>query len=289
MRVLVLGVTGMLGSAVYRLLSEDANFHVMGTARSAHALDVFPEKARGLVLTGVDVLSEDALVEAFARTRPEVIINCVGVIKQLAAANDPLAALPLNSLFPHRLARMAGLCAARVVHISTDCVFSGRKGGYTEADVSDAEDLYGKSKFLGELADYPNAVTLRTSIIGHELGTNHALLEWFLSQSGGVKGYRKAVFSGLPTSELARVIRDHVIPRKDLHGLYHVSVDPIDKYSLLTLVSEVYRKQIEITPDDRLSIDRSLNSDRFRKETGYQPPGWRELIQGMSESRLARQ
>lgn len=285
MRVLVLGVTGMLGHDVFKVLDASPVLDVWGTLRSSAGLSHFSEKQHERMLPGVDVLDQDALTAALARVRPDVVINCVGLIKQLADANDPLVALPINALLPHRLAKLCTLGGARLIHISTDCVFSGSKGLYVESDLSDAEDLYGKSKYIGELHDQPNAVTLRTSIIGHELGSNHALLDWFLSQEGSVKGYRKAIFSGLPTVELARVIRDYVIPSRQLHGLYHVSVDPIDKYSLLTLVAEVYGKDIEIVPDDHVVIDRSLDSTLFRRASGYTPPTWRELIEQMRDQR----
>lgn len=285
MRVLVLGVTGMLGSAVYKLLAAENNFEVCGTARTADKLQGLTDQARAAVLTGIDVLDGDVLIDVLSRTRPEVIINCVGLIKQLADAEDPVRALPLNALLPHRLARLAALGGARVIHVSTDCVFSGRKGGYVETDIPDAEDVYGKSKQLGELSTYPHAVTLRTSIIGHEQGSKRALLEWFLAQEGGVQGYTRAVFSGLPTTELARVMRDHVIPVKSLQGLYHVSAAPIDKCFLLRMVARVYDKEVEIVPDDKLVIDRSLNSDRFRAATGYQPRAWIDLLRQMQASR----
>jgi dTDP-4-dehydrorhamnose reductase len=281
MRILILGITGMLGSAVFRLLAATPGVVLFGTARAAHA----PVPAGATLLAGVDVLDEEALVEALERAQPDVVINCVGLIKQLVAADDPLQALPLNALFPHRLARLAALSGTRVVHISTDCVFSGRQGGYRETDVTDAADLYGKSKQLGELVDYPHAITLRTSIIGHELHTQHALVDWFLAQQGGVRGYTKAVFSGLPTVELAHVIRDFVLPRPELAGLYHVSAEPIDKYSLLRLVADVYGKKIDIQPDAAVTIDRSLDSTRFRTATGYQPPTWPELVRRMHASR----
>lgn len=285
MRVLVLGVTGMLGHDVFKVLDASPELEVWGTLRSSAGLSHFSRKQHERMLSGVDVLDQDALTSVFARVRPDAVINCVGLIKQLSNANDPLVALPINALLPHRLARLCALGGARLIHISTDCVFSGSKGLYTESDVSDAEDLYGKSKYIGELHDQPNAITLRTSIIGHELGSNHALLEWFLSQRGSVKGYRKAIFSGLPTVELARVIRDFVIPSRQLQGLYHVSVDPIDKYNLLKLVAEVYGKEIEIVPDDNLVIDRSLDSTLFRNASGYTPPTWRELIEEMRDQR----
>lgn len=279
-QVLVLGATGMLGNAVLRFFADSPGFAVQGSARSAAALRHLPEPLRPRVVTGVDVENHDQLALLLERTRPQVIVNCVGLVKQLVEADDPLAALPINALLPHRLARLASLVGARLVHVSTDCVFAGTRGGYREADMPDAQDLYGRSKLLGEV-DYPHAVTLRTSIIGHELTTAHGLVGWFLAQQGAVKGFTKAVFSGLPTVELARVIRDHVLPRPAMHGLYHVSVAPIAKYDLLQLVAATYGKTIEIQPDDRLVIDRSLDSTRFRQETGYQPPSWPELVQAM--------
>jgi dTDP-4-dehydrorhamnose reductase len=281
-RVLVLGASGMLGNAVLRLFAGSEGFDARGTVRSPASLRQLPENLRQRLETGVDVENPDSLAGVLARVRPDVVINCVGVVKQLAEADDPLAAIPINALLPHRLARLCAVAGARLVHVSTDCVFSGARGMYTEADFPDANDLYGRSKYLGEV-DYPNAVTLRTSIIGHELASAHGLVGWFLSQQGSVKGYRRAVFSGLPTVELARVIRDHVLPRPELHGMYHVSAEPINKYELLKLVAEAYGKAIEIQPDERLVIDRSLDSRRFRELTGYTPPSWPQLVRSMRE------
>jgi len=285
MKVLVLGVTGMLGSAVFRQLSGDPRYDIWGSLRSVSGLSHFPNEFHSQLLTNVDVLDMDVLASVMERIRPDVVINCIGLIKQLSDAKDPLSALPINAMLPHRLSRLCSLVGARLIQISTDCVFSGRKGMYKESDISDAEDLYGKSKFIGELHDYPHAITLRTSIIGHEIGSSVSLIDWFLAQSGSVKGYAKAVFSGLPTVELARVIKDFVMPSPDLHGLYHVSVDPIDKLSLLKLVAEVYGKNIVIVPDDRVCIDRSLDSSRFRAATGYMPVPWPELVRYMHKHR----
>lgn len=281
MRVLVLGVTGMLGNAVLRLFAQDKQHDVWGTMRSKIGRRYFATELQSCLLTGVDVLDQDALVDIIQRIKPGAIINCVGLIKQLANANDPLSALPINAMLPHRLAKLCALAGARLIHVSTDCVFSGRKGYYKEDDLSDAEDLYGKSKFIGELHQEPHVITLRTSIIGHELNRNHALVDWFLSQDGPVKGYAKAVFSGLPTVELARVMRDYVLPAPELHGLYHVGAAPIDKLSLLKLIAETYGKKIEIIPDEQVCIDRSLDSSSFRQATGYVPPSWAELIKKM--------
>lgn len=282
MKILVLGASGMLGNAMLRTLAAAPGLVVHGTARSANVLQRFDTELAGRIVTGVDVENADALAALFADVRPAVVINCIGLVKQLAQADDPLQALPINALLPHRLARLCQLVGARLIHISTDCVFDGRKGGYLESDPSDAQDLYGRSKLLGEVTQ-PHTITLRTSIIGHELGSAHGLVGWFLAQQGTVRGYRKAIFSGLPTVELARVVRDHVLPRPDLYGLYHVAAEPINKYDLLKLVATAYGRDTAIEPDERLVIDRSLNARRFQEATGYVAPPWPTLVARMRD------
>jgi dTDP-4-dehydrorhamnose reductase len=281
-RVLILGASGMLGNAMLRTFSQSDTYEVWGTARSAGVLRHFDPSLAQRIITGIDVENVDALTTLLADVRPSAVINCIGLVKQLAQADDPLSALPINALLPHRLARLCSLVSARFVHISTDCVFNGRKGDYCESDPSDAEDLYGRSKYLGEVA-YPHAITLRTSIIGHELGSAHGLVGWFLAQEGTVKGYRKAIFSGLPTVELSRVVRDVVLPHPELSGLYHVATQPIAKYDLLQLVRDAYGKTVDIEPDDRVAIDRSLNAERFREATGYVAAPWPELVARMRD------
>lgn len=283
MRVLVLGASGMLGNAMLRVMSDQDGWSVYGTVRSPNpALKALAPK--GQLLHGIYADQPDSLVAAFIHSRPQVVINCVGLVKQLASADDPLEALPINAILPHRLASLCELAQARLVHISTDCVFSGSQGNYHESDIPDAEDLYGRSKLLGEVSNR-HTITLRTSIIGHELGRDHGLIGWFLSQQGCVKGYTEAIFSGLPTCELARVVRDYVIPNTDLHGLYHVAAEPISKHDLLQIVSRVYGKPLQIEPDDRLKINRSLDASRFKQATGYVVPAWPELIAQMHEFR----
>ncbi|PRC92708.1 dTDP-4-dehydrorhamnose reductase family protein [Solimicrobium silvestre] len=281
-KVLVLGISGMLGNAVFRLLSSNSDLMVHGTSRTSAVVKYFSDGVKEKIICGVDVESSDGLVKLFASVKPDVVINCIGLVKQLAEAKDVLSAIPINTLLPHRLAHLCAVAQARLVHISTDCVFDGQRGNYVEQDKSDAEDLYGKSKFLGEV-DYPHAITLRTSIIGHELNGAHSLVNWFLKQEGGIKGYTRAIFSGLPTVELARVINDFVLPNPQLSGLYHVSAEPISKYDLLKLISAEYGKQIDIAADDQLVLDRSLDSSRFKTATGYVPPTWSELVARMRE------
>lgn len=280
--VLVLGASGMLGHAVLRFFAGSSGITVYGSVRSGAAKALLPSAVQSNVITGIDVDNWDSLVALFARTQPDVVINCVGLVKQLAEADDPLAAIPINSLLPHRLARLCAVRGARLVHISTDCVFAGTRGMYLETDPSDAKDLYGRSKFLGEVHG-PGAVTLRTSIIGPELNSAHGLVGWFLAQTGRIRGFTHAIFSGLPTVELARVIRDFVLPDPQLQGLYHVAAAPINKYELLRLIAAAYGRTIEIAPDAALVIDRSLNAGRFRELTGYVAPDWPGLVHAMRE------
>lgn len=282
MKILVIGASGMLGNAVYRLLSTTTEHDVYGSLRSSAAIRHFPAELRERFVVGVDVDNQDSLALLFAKVRPDVVVNCVGLIKQLADANDPLQAIPINALLPHRLARLCEMVDARLIHVSTDCVFEGTRGGYLESDKPDARDLYGVSKCLGEVS-YPHTITLRTSIIGHELGSHNGLVGWFLAQSGSVKGFAKAIFSGLPTVELAQVIRDVVLPRPELSGLYHVAAQPIAKLDLLRLVADIYEKSIEIVPQSEFVIDRSLNADKFYAATGYRAPSWPELIKKMHD------
>lgn len=272
----------MLGNAVLRYFATKTAHDVVGIVRTVRSINHFPAEVRGRVAEAGDVEGVDALVRMFDSHRPTVVLNCVGLVKQLSDAKDPLAAIPINAVLPHRLARLCALVGARLVHLSTDCVFSGDKGMYVEGDLPDARDVYGRTKLLGEV-EYPHTLTLRTSIIGHELMGNHSLICWFLSQPGPVRGFTRAVFSGLPTVEIARIIDAHVLPRPELSGLYHLSAAPIDKYSLLKLVADAYGKAVTIEPDPSLVIDRSLDSTRFRDATGFEPDDWPSLVRRMRD------
>jgi dTDP-4-dehydrorhamnose reductase len=232
-------------------------------------------------IAGVDAIDFDSVARAIADVKPDVVINCIGIIKQLKVAKDPIVSLSINSLYPHRLAILCRAAGARMIHISTDCVFSGRKGLYTEDDVSDAEDLYGRTKFLGEVAG-PGCLTLRTSIIGRELHSASGLIDWFLSNRGGkIRGFRKAIYTGFTTQALATIVADVIHRHPELSGVWQVSSEPISKFDLLTLVNEVYHAGIEIEPDDTFKCDRSLNSARFRAAVNFRPPSWPEMISEM--------
>ena len=280
-RILVVGASGMLGYSLFRELAATGKHEVHGTVRaiSGSQRAYFPVK-NGSIHEGVDVhdfTSLEHVVESFS---PNVVINCVGVIKQLSASKVPIESVSINSLLPHKLAETCTRNQAKLIHFSTDCVFSGAIGAYKESDLPDATDLYGRSKLLGEV-DYGGHLTLRTSIIGHELTTSHSLIDWFLAQKVKTRGFRKAIFSGLPTVEIARILDEYVLNNSSLTGLLHLSAQPINKYDLLCLIRDVYGNQIEIEPSDELLIDRSLLSQKFRQITQYMPPSWPELVRQM--------
>jgi len=279
-KVLVIGASGMIGSTVLRVLSEKNDWEVFGSVRDGSLKRFFSATIGERLIAGVDVEHQDSLIRVLDQTRPDVVVNCAGLTKHKPEADDPLVSIPINTLMPHRLAGLCKLVGARLIHVSTDCVFSGKKGGYVEDDFADAHDVYGKSKALGEV-HYPHTITLRTSTIGHELQSKYGLLDWFLLQEGRCKGYTRAVFSGLPTVVFAQVVRDVVIPHKELSGLYHVAARPIVKFNLLKMIADVYGKTIDIVPDDKLTIDRSLDAGRFQSATGYIAPEWPELIKLM--------
>lgn len=282
MKILIIGASGMLGNAIFRLFSKMANIEVIGTLRNDSLKVFFDQSIRHSLIGGVDVNDLYQLEKVILDARPQVVINCVGVIKQLNESENPLTVIPINSLLPHRISSLCSMINARFIHLSTDCVFSGSRGQYLESDQPDARDLYGLSKFLGEVNE-SHSITLRTSIIGHELQTHNSLISWFLSQNSVVKGYKRVIFSGLPAVEIGRVILNYVLPNPGISGLYHLSSDPINKFDLLSLVATVYKKDIQILADNDIVIDRSLNSDRFRLATGYTPKPWHQLVSEMSD------
>lgn len=288
MKILVLGASGMIGSAIFRVLSNENSFEVHGSIRSKDLKRFFRDGQKKSLVICSDVLDQIQLVRLFSEIKPNVVINCIGLTKHHKEADDVLLAVPLNTALPHRLSDLCKATSARLIHISTDCIFSGSRGNYLETDDSDAADVYGKSKYLGEVVNESHAITLRTSTIGHELQSSYGLLEWFLAQEVSCSGFNRAIFSGLPNTILAEIIRDYVIPKPELHGLYHVGAAPIGKYDLLKLIATQYGKNINIVSDEKFVIDRSLNVDLFSRVTGYHAPSWPELIQSMHKSQEVR-
>lgn len=282
MNVLIIGGSGMLGHKLWQTLGR--RFDTWATLRSNQFdLGKYQIFRRDRCITSVDIGDSLAVLNAMALVRPDVVVNCVGVVKQLAAAKDPLPSIAINALFPHQLAAMCAATGARLIHVSTDCVFVGDEGLYVETDTADANDLYGRTKYLGEVGG-TRQLTLRTSIIGRELVGATGLVEWFLSNRGGkVRGFQRAIYSGLTTLALAGLIGNLIEKHAELSGVYHVSTVPIDKFALLQLIKEAYGADVEIERDTDFVIDRSLDSTRFRTETGWRPPDWADMIHEMAQ------
>ena len=289
MRILVLGGDGMLGHQL--LLSLQKHHTVCVSLRqSAEAYRDYPLFNQNNSYFNIDVRDDQPLLNILKDCKPEAVINAVGVIKQRQQAMDAMINIEINALFPHRLAKLCKITAVRMVHFSTDCVFSGRQGQYTEADLSDAKDFYGKSKYLGEVQER-HCITLRTSVIGLELARKASLIEWFLSQTGNLTGFRRAIYSGLTTIEMARVVERLLINYPTLSGVWHVaSQTPINKYDLLVELSHFLNRQdIQIKPDDSFVCDRSLIGDAFSQQTGYISPSWPVMLKELAEAVEARE
>lgn len=280
MRILILGGDGMLGHQLLRHLRERHDVRVtLKLNREVYEACRLLEPDTAFY--GVDMKQTDSLLRVLAEFRPEAVVNAVGIIKQRSEAKAVAPSLEINSLLPHRLALLCRTIEARLIHFSTDCVFSGRKGRYRETDQPDAEDLYGRTKLLGEVME-PHCVTLRTSMIGPELSRKSGLLEWFLAQRGQtVKGFTRAIFSGFPTTELARIVELVLTAVPTIHGLYHVAAQPISKYDLLTLVRDRLNFPVTIERDVTFECDRSLDASRFHQDTRYSPPAWEVMIDDM--------
>lgn len=283
-RVLVLGATGMLGHKVLQRLGS--RFEMVGAARAVDAqTEALAALTGATIIGGLDPTSQDGVAALLRKVAPDAVVNCVGVIKQREGSTEREDMIRINALFPHELARATDAMGARLIHLSTDCVFSGARGNYSEADRPDPVDAYGASKFLGEPSG-SKVLTLRTSMIGRELRGHHSLLDWFLQQTGPeVRGFVNAIFSGLTSSALADEVGRVIGELPALAGLYHVSVDPISKYDLLRRIGAAYGRSVRVVPDERLRCDRSLDSTAYRALTGFSPPAWDSMIQDLAADR----
>ncbi len=287
MRVAVFGVTGMLGTALFRRLGCDPALQVMGLMRGDPLASVVGPVARSAntCLVGNVTHPDDShLAQVVSDFAPHVMVNCIGWRRRPQSAAESVELITANCLWPHRLATLAAEIGARLIHFSSDAVFSGRRGHYREEDVPDPVDVYGVSKLLGE-PEHPGCLTVRTSLIGHAYPDGDQLVDWLLRQKGTVNGFERAVFSGLPAVETASIVRDILLPRTDMAGIWHVAAAPISKFELLRLIVERYAVDVQVVPAADRAIDRSLNASRFRDATGYCAPGWPELIDRMFEFR----
>ncbi len=282
MRLLILGSSGMLGHQLCRSLQTKHEVWVTLrrpiTDYTSHELF---DHSRTIQVN--DITDRETLDRALDQAQPEVVLNCVGIIKQLNEVKNETLTQQMNAEFPHHLAKQCETLGTRLIHFSTDCVFNGIKGNYSEDDPADATDLYGKTKHLGEVTDR-HCVTIRSSVIGHEIDSNLSLLSWFLSQHGTtIKGYTRAIYSGFTTIEMAKIVERILTQHQSLFGLWQVASEPISKYDLLKLCQAKLGWQGTIKPDDSFECDRSLNGERFKDATGYQAPTWEEMITELSQ------
>jgi dTDP-4-dehydrorhamnose reductase len=282
-KILILGISGMLGHKAFEVLNLNSKYKVFGSLRNANDIKKYFSDSKNIsnIFSNVDALNPESAFKLIEKLKPDIIINCIGVIKQLKEAKNPILSIEINSLFPHKLANYIANSKTRLIHISTDCVFSGDRGNYKEEDNSDAKDLYGKSKYLGELINYDNCITLRTSIIGPELKGKRSLLEWFLSQENPIKGFTNAIYSGFTTLELINIIESYVIKKPKKNGLYQLSSNPISKFELLKIIALTYRINCEIEPFQDFKNNKSLNSNLFKKDFGYSAKSWEQMISEM--------
>ena len=283
MRILILGGDGMLGHQLFQGLGKRHEVRVTLRHTLAHysALNLFRQAS---VYDEIDVRNLERVRHVMVDFHPDAVVNATGIVKQRNEASQRIPSIEINALVPHKLSALCQELGVRIINMSTDCVFSGRSGNYSEHDTPDAEDIYGRSKLLGEVVDAPG-ITLRTSIIGRELSRKTGLLEWFLAQKAPIKGFRNAIFSGFTTFEMSRVIEHILLHSPPRYGLYHVSSAPISKYDLLRLIRDKLGLQIEIVADETFKCDRSLDSTQFKRTYNYTPPTWDAMITELAENR----
>jgi dTDP-4-dehydrorhamnose reductase len=224
----------------------------------------------------------DTVVRAMDRVGPGVVINATGVRTLRSVNGDWSALLGVNSVFPRQLGSLCESRGTYFVHFSSDGVFSGERGNYDESCRPDATDPYGISKFLGEV-QAANALVLRLSLLGRGLAPNDSIVDWFLAQRGAVKGYRRAVFSGLPVNEVANVLQRILATQARVTGLYHLAAEPMSKSGVLNLLSSAWSHAVAIEPDDSVVLDRSLDATKLNATIGYRPPPWPRLIAEMHD------
>ena len=287
MKIVILGSNGLLGNTISKYFFEKSDYQTIGVLRNYSKLKFFNKKYHKNFLIIENILDYNETKEKLQILRPDTLINCLGITNKEKIENSRQIEniININSLLPHRLQRICSEMGTRLIHLSTDCIFSGSKGLYSENDIPDPTDIYGRSKLLGEL-DLENTLTIRKSVIGHELVSRKGLLEWFLNQNRTVKGYKNVIFSGLTVLELAKLIDKYIIPRSDLKGILNISGESISKFDLLKIISDIYNKSIEIIPNQSIKINRTLNSSKFNKLTGYRPDPWPVLIKSMYEFNL---
>jgi len=277
-KILILGANGMLGHTLFSKLSLNRDLDVYGTIRNNQSIKWFHNKDK--IYTNVYAGDINIFSFILKNLEPEYVINCIGVHRQSDAIKNPIISIKINSLVPHLFAEECEKLGCKFIHFSTDYVFNGKKGMYVEKDIPNPEEIYGKSKLLGEISNKKNSLTIRSSIIGHELGTSLSLVEWFLNQKNKVNGHKNFYTTSITTIEMANIIENYVF-YNNLNGIMHISSEPINKFDILTKISNIYNKPIEIIPDENFICNSTLDSSLFKKLTGYSAPSWDIMLNNM--------
>jgi len=284
-RVLVLGVNGLIGHTMYRKLKQEG-FEVFGTMRRAKIEFMqYDFLQADTIIDGLDVQEISNVSEVILQIQPSVVVNCIGITRRKDEISNSIQAIKINALLPHQIAKICQDMSIRMIHLSTDCVFSGDSGLYTEDSIPDASDMYGRTKAMGEVLDNPNCLTLRSSFLGTEISDRTELLEWLLSQKGRtIKGYTKAIYSGVSTVYLSSVITEILRYYPQLSGLYQIAPDtPISKYDLLCIAKNAFNIDVEIVGNDSFVSDKSLSGARLKKVMNYRVPSWHDMLQELAE------
>jgi len=284
MKIIILGCSGLLGNTITKYFLGINDFETYPIIRDSSKIKFFGKNFYKNFIEIKNVFDLSGFEKKIKPLRADIIINCLGVTNKFFSKNPNMIQnfIKINSLFPHQLYQLCSELNIRLIHFSSDCIFSGKKGSYSEFDIPDPIDIYGKSKLLGEL-DYEKCLTIRKSVIGHEILSKNGLLEWFIDQKNDVKGFKKVLFSGLTTLELSRILEKHIIPMNDLNGIINVTGKSITKYDLLKKIAKFYKKSIKVIPDESVEIDRSLDGSNFTRLSGYSPKSWDELIISMHQ------
>jgi len=274
MKVLVLGAGGLIGHKLFQVIGEDLDTYAALHHSSAH-----PLFSGANVFNNVDVLEFDKLTQLISDNQIDVILNCVGITKRNSDINNLEMAIATNALFPHRLANWAKTNNKRVIQFSTDCVFDGSIGNYSEDSATTGPDIYGKTKALGEI-DYAHSLTIRSSFIGRELKAKTELLEWALSCKGQkIRGFDKAFYSGVSTIWMARTIKSIITDHKDLSGLWQLATEtPISKLDLLNQVNKSFELEMEIETDSSFETMPTLNGAKLKKAMSLNIPDWNVMM-----------
>jgi len=282
MKIIILGANGMIGYGLFDYLSK---YHdVIGTLRrDKNFYKNITQLYEKNIIYGVDVKNISEIKNILISHRPDILVNATGIVKQITGQVSEADIIELNALVPHKLCQLTRSESIKLIQFSTDCVFSGKKGNYSEDDTPDPIDFYGLSKYMGEV-NQKGVLTLRTSTIGLELTGSHGLIEWFLKQTGGIDGYMNAIYTGITINELAKFVNFLITKHRDIDGLWQVAGTQINKFALLSILgAKLQRKDIQILPNKEYVCDRSLVNTKIVMKTDYKFPDWEIMLEHLAQ------